>query len=63
MKEKKAEGGFDFQKHVSENGAVNRNLDHLKQWLSDNENLNIFTKDEIQNVKEEVQIYGKWIIF
>jgi hypothetical protein len=54
MKEKKAEGGFDFQKHVSENGAVNRNLDHLKQWLSDNENLNIFTKDEIQNVKEEV---------
>lgn len=54
MKEKKAEGGFDFQKYVSENGAVNRNLDHLKQWLSDNENLNIFTKDEIQNVKETI---------
>ncbi len=41
-----------FKSMYLKNGAVNRNLDHLKQWLSDNENLNIFTKDEIQNVKK-----------
>lgn len=54
MKEKRAEGGVDFQKYVSKNETVNRNLDHLKQWLSDNRSCDIFTGDEIQNVKEAI---------
>lgn len=54
MKEKAAEGVFDFQKYVSENEVVNRNLDHLKQWLSNNERIDIFDEEEIKKIKEEI---------
>lgn len=54
---------FDLAKYSSNDEIINRDLDHLKQWLEDNSRVELFSKSEIKEIKKQVHKYGKLNIF
>lgn len=54
MKEYFDERDFVFDEYTSENEVVNRKIDRLKQYLVDSGRTEIFNKEEIKKIEDEV---------